>query len=51
VVYTYGGPLNDRHIVEVDSFQPTAHLFGMYMAAKHGYVTVAVDRAVIQLWP
>lgn len=43
VVYTYGGPLNDRHIVEVDSFQPTAHLFGMYMAAKHGYVTVAVD--------
>lgn len=43
IVYTYGGPLNDRHIVETDSFQPTAYLFGMYMAAKHGYVTVAVD--------
>jgi len=35
--------LNDRHIVEVDSFQNTAYLFGQYMAAKHGYVTVAVD--------
>ncbi|MCX7219126.1 MAG: prolyl oligopeptidase family serine peptidase [Burkholderiales bacterium] len=43
VVYTYGGPLNDRHIVETDSFQATAYLFGMYMAAKHGYVMVAVD--------
>lgn len=43
VVYVYGGPLNDRHIVEVDSFQNTAYLFGQYMAAKHGYVTVAVD--------
>jgi hypothetical protein len=28
VVYVYGGPLNDRHIVEVDSFQNTAYLFG-----------------------
>jgi dipeptidyl-peptidase-4 len=43
VVYVYGGPLNDRHIVEVDSFQGTGYLFGMYMAAKHGYVTIAVD--------
>ena len=43
VVYTYGGPLNDRHIVELDSFQSTAYVFGMYMAAKHGYVMVAVD--------
>ena len=43
VVYVYGGPLNDRHIVEVDSFQNTAYLFGMYMAAKYGYVMVAVD--------
>ena len=43
VVYVYGGPLNDRHIVEVDSFQNTAYLFGMYMAARHGYVMVAVD--------
>nr|WP_316639916.1 prolyl oligopeptidase family serine peptidase [uncultured Roseateles sp.] len=43
IVYLYGGPLNDRHTVEVDSFQSTAYLFGMYMAARHGYVTVAVD--------
>ncbi|WP_343631455.1 prolyl oligopeptidase family serine peptidase [Roseateles sp.] len=43
IVYTYGGPLNDRHSVETDSFQPTGYLFGMYMAAKHGYVTVTVD--------
>ena len=43
IVYTYGGPLGTRHIIETDSFQPTAYLFGMYMAAKHGYVTVAVD--------
>lgn len=43
IVYVYGGPLNDRHIVEVDSFQNTAYLFGQYMAARHGYVTIAVD--------
>ena len=43
IVYTYGGPLNDRHIIETDSFQQTAYMFGMYMANKHGYVTVAVD--------
>jgi len=43
IVYVYGGPLNDRHIVEVDSFQNTAYLFGQYMAATHGYVTIAVD--------
>jgi len=43
VMYVYGGPLNDRHIVELDSFQQTAYLFGMYMASKHGYVMVTVD--------
>lgn len=43
IVYVYGGPLNDRHIVEVDSFQNTAYLFGQYMAARHGYVAIAVD--------
>lgn len=43
VVYVYGGPLGDSHIVERDSFQATAYLFSMYMAAKHGYVTVTVD--------
>ena len=43
VMYVYGGPLNDSHIVELDSFQQTAYVFGMYMAVKHGYVMVAVD--------
>lgn len=43
VVYVYGGPLNDRHSVETDSYQPTAYQFGMYMAAQHGYVTVTLD--------
>lgn len=43
VVYTYGGPLNDRHSVETDSFQPTGYLFAMYMAVRHGYVMVTVD--------
>ena len=42
-MYVYGGPLNDRHIVELDSFQQTAYLFGMYMASKHGYVMLTVD--------
>ncbi|MDR2696863.1 MAG: prolyl oligopeptidase family serine peptidase, partial [Holophagales bacterium] len=43
IVYIYGGPLGDRHSVEVDSFQATGYMFGMYMAAKHGYVTVTID--------
>lgn len=43
ILYVYGGPLGDRHTVELDSYQPTAYVFGMYMAAKHGYVTIAVD--------
>lgn len=43
VMYVYGGPLGDRHIVEVDSYQQTAYVFGMYMAAKHGYVMLTVD--------
>lgn len=43
VVYVYGGPLNDRHIVETDSFQGTGYLFGQYMALNHGYVTVSID--------
>ncbi len=43
VVYVYGGPLNDRHIVETDSFQGTGYLFGQYMALNHGYVMVSID--------
>ena len=43
IVYVYGGPLNDRHIVETDSFQATGYLFNQYMALTHGYVTVSID--------
>ncbi len=43
IVYVYGGPLNDRHTVETDSFQPTGYLFNQYMALNHGYVTVSID--------
>ncbi len=43
IVLVYGGPLNDRHIVETDSFQPTAYLFNQYMALNHGYVTATID--------
>ncbi|MBN8505483.1 MAG: S9 family peptidase, partial [Burkholderiales bacterium] len=43
VVYVYGGPLNDRHIVETDSFQGTGFLFNQYMALRHGYLTVSID--------
>ncbi len=43
VVYVYGGPLNDRHIVESDSFQGSGYLFNQYLALRHGYVTVAID--------
>ncbi|MBH9551473.1 S9 family peptidase [Inhella gelatinilytica] len=43
VAYVYGGPLNDRHSVELDSYQPTAYQFSMYMAERHGYVMVTLD--------
>jgi len=43
IVYMYGGPLGLRHTVEVDTFNTSTYLFNMYMAAKYGYVTFAVD--------
>lgn len=43
VVYVYGGPLGTGHTIEADSFHGSTYLFAMYMAAKHGYVMVAVD--------
>ncbi|MFG6447299.1 alpha/beta hydrolase family protein [Roseateles sp. BYS180W] len=43
VVYVYGSVLGDGHMVERDSFQDTAYWFQMYMALKHGYVTVTLD--------
>jgi dipeptidyl aminopeptidase/acylaminoacyl peptidase len=43
IVYIYGGPLGMGHTVETDTFSTTAYIFQMYMAAKHGLVTVAID--------
>lgn len=43
IVYIYGGPLGVGHTVEADTYHATAYVFQMYMAAKHGFVTVAID--------
>jgi dipeptidyl aminopeptidase/acylaminoacyl peptidase len=43
LVYVYGGPLLTRHSVETDNFSTLAYIFQMVMAAKHGYVSVAID--------
>jgi dipeptidyl-peptidase 4 len=43
VVYVYGGPLGLSHTVETDTFHGSTYLFSAYMAAKHGYVMVAID--------
>jgi dipeptidyl-peptidase 4 len=43
VVYVYGGPLGTGHTIETDTFHGSTYLFAMYMAAKHGYVMLAVD--------
>ena len=43
IVYLYGGPLNDRHTVEVDNYSVLSYMFQMFMAAKYGYVTINID--------
>ncbi|UCH94325.1 MAG: S9 family peptidase [Candidatus Aminicenantes bacterium] len=43
IIYLYGGPLQDRHTVEVDNFSILSYMFQMIMAAKHGYVTINID--------
>ncbi len=43
IVYVYGGPLGTGHTIETDTFHGSTYLFAMYMAAKHGYVMLAVD--------
>lgn len=43
IVYVYGGPLGERHTVELDNFSHQAYMFQMIMAAKHGFVTVNID--------
>lgn len=43
LIYVYGGPLGSRHSVNDGSYSSDGYLFPMYMAQKHGYVTIVVD--------
>ncbi|MEM7784170.1 MAG: prolyl oligopeptidase family serine peptidase, partial [Planctomycetota bacterium] len=43
LIYVYGGPLGTRHSVVDGSYSSDGYFFQMYMAQKHGYVTIVVD--------
>ncbi|MCR9293311.1 MAG: prolyl oligopeptidase family serine peptidase [bacterium] len=43
LIYVYGGPLGSRHSVDDGSYSSDAYFFQMYMAQKHGYLTIVVD--------
>lgn len=43
LIYVYGGPLGSRHSVVDGSYSSDGYFFQMYMAQKHGYVTIVVD--------
>lgn len=43
LIYVYGGPLGTRHSVNDGSYSSDGYFFQMYMARKHGYVTIVVD--------
>lgn len=43
LIYVYGGPLGTRKSVVDGSYSSSAYFFNMYMAKKHGYVTVVID--------
>ena len=43
LIYVYGGPLGSRHSVTDGSYSSDAYFFQMYMAQKHGYLTIVVD--------
>ncbi|PQO46081.1 prolyl oligopeptidase family serine peptidase [Blastopirellula marina] len=43
LIYVYGGPLGSRHSVNDGSYSSDGYFFQMYMARKHGYVTIVVD--------
>ncbi len=43
LIYVYGGPLGNRHSVNDGSYSSDGYFFQMYMARKHGYVTIVVD--------
>ena len=43
LIYVYGGPLGTRHSVSDGSYSSDGYFFQMYMAKKHGYLTIVVD--------
>ncbi|OYP34123.1 hypothetical protein CGZ80_15800 [Rhodopirellula sp. MGV] len=43
LIYVYGGPLGNRHFVNDGGYSADAYFFQMYMAQKHGYITIVVD--------
>lgn len=43
LIYVYGGPLGSRHSVNDGSYSSDGYFFQMYMAQKHGYITIVVD--------
>ncbi|MCC9600297.1 prolyl oligopeptidase family serine peptidase [Stieleria sp. JC731] len=43
LIYVYGGPLGSRHFVNDGGYSADAYFFQMYMAQKHGYITIVVD--------
>ena len=43
LIYVYGGPLGTRKSVVDGSYSSSAYFFNMYMAKKHGYMTVVID--------
>lgn len=43
LIYVYGGPLGTRKSVVDGSYSSSAYFFNLYMAQKHGYVTVVID--------
>ncbi len=43
LIYVYGGPLGTRKQVVDGSYDSAGYFFGMYMAKKHGYLTVTID--------
>ena len=43
LIYVYGGPLGSRHSVNDGSYSSDAYFFQMYMAQKHGYLSIVVD--------
>lgn len=43
LVYVYGGPLGIRKMVTDGAYDQASYFFALYMAKKHGYVTVTID--------